>query len=151
MDKRRITGLRYFVLTLSLFAYSVFPAEVTRFDDGPLKGKGLPFSESVRVGDLLFLSGILGTDADGKLAPGGIEAEAKQIFTNVSAVLKRRGLSLADVFKCTVFLADIAEWPAFNDVYKQYFSAPYPARGAFAASGLAFNARAEVECIAAYQ
>ena len=63
-------------------------------------------------------------------------------------MLERNGSSLADVVKCTVFLADIAEWGAFNDIYKQYFRQPYPARSALGASGLALGGRAEVECIA---
>ena len=126
-------------------------AEISFFDDGPLAGSGLPFSESVRAGDLLFLSGQLGTGADGELVAGGIEAEAEQTLRNITAALQRRGLSLTDVDKCTVFLADIAEWPRFNEVYKRHFQPPYPARSAFGARGLALGARVEVECIAAYR
>ena len=111
--------------------------------------QSLPFSEAVRVGDVLYLSGQIGT-APGtfELVPGGIEAEAAQTLENVQAVLDRHGSSLGEVFKCTVFLADIEEWPAFNEVYRRYFSAPYPARSALAASGLALGARVEVECLA---
>lgn len=111
--------------------------------------RGRPFSEAVRAGDLLFLAGQLGTDpATGQLVAGGIGPEARQALENIKAVLERNGSSLADVVKCTVFLADIAEWGAFNDIYKQYFRQPYPARSALGASGLALGARAEVECIA---
>ena len=106
-----------------------------------------PFSEAVRAGDFLFLSGAIGEDG-GKLAPGGIQPEARQTLTNVKRVLEANGASLSDVVKCTVFLADIAEWPAFNDVYREFFKKPFPARSAFAASGLAMNARVELECIA---
>jgi 2-iminobutanoate/2-iminopropanoate deaminase len=126
-------------------------AEISFFDDGPLAGRGLPFSESVRAGDLLFLAGQIGTGPDGELLPGGIEPEAEQTLRNVTAALQRRGLGLADVVKCTVFLADIAEWPRFNEVYKRHFQAPYPARSALGANGLAMGARVEVECIAAYR
>jgi enamine deaminase RidA (YjgF/YER057c/UK114 family) len=80
--------------------------------------------------------------------PGGIKAEARRSLTLVQEALKRNGSSLADVVKCTVFLADIAEWPAFNEVYTEFFKKPFPARSALAASGLARNARVEVECIA---
>lgn len=125
-------------------------AEVTKFNDGPLKDMGLPFSESVRVGDVLFLSGVLGMTADGKLAPGGVTAEAGQAMQNIADVLERRGLSMQDIVKCTVFLADISEWAAFNEVYKSYMKPPYPARSALGANGLAENARLEIECIAAY-
>ena len=137
------------VLALCTFAQPAFAAEVTFHDDGPNKGK-FPFSESVRVGDILFLSGQIGDGKDGKLAPGGINAEANQILVNISGALVSRGLSLKDVVKCTVFLADIAEWADFNEVYKQHFKRPYPARSALGASGLALDARAEVECIASY-
>ncbi|HEY0940380.1 MAG TPA: RidA family protein [Steroidobacter sp.] len=106
-----------------------------------------PFSEAVRAGDFLFLSGAIG-ETDGKLAPGGIQPEARQTLKNVQRVLEENGASLADVVKCTVFLADIAEWPAFNTVYREFFKKPFPARSAFAASGLALNARVELECIA---
>src|SRR5688572_22208355 len=111
--------------------------------------RNLPFSEAVRAGDLLFLSGVIGYDAaTDKVVPGGIKAESRQALTLVKDVLTRNGLSLADVVKCTVFLADIAEWPAFNEVYVEFFKKPYPARSALAASGLARNGRVEVECIA---
>lgn len=110
----------------------------------------LPFSQAVRVGDLVFLSGALG-NAPGTLdlAPGGIEAETRQTMENIQATLESFGLGLEDVVKCTVMLADIAEWPAFNTVYRTFFEPPFPARSAFAASGLALGARVEVECIAA--
>jgi len=111
--------------------------------------RSLPFSEAVRVGDVLYLSGQVGlVPGSLDLASGGIEAEAAQTLDNIQAVLERHGASMEDVFKCTVFLADIAEWPAFNEVYRRYFSAPYPARSALAASGLALGARVEVECLA---
>lgn len=125
-------------------------AEVTMFNDGPLKDMGLPFSESVRVGDVLFLSGVLGMTDDGKLAPGGMAAEADQAMQNIAGALERRGLSMQHIVKCTVFLADISEWAAFNEVYKRYMKPPYPARSALGANGLAENARLEIECIAAY-
>jgi len=109
----------------------------------------LPFSEAVRAGDLLFLSGQIGYDpATGQPVPGGIKAEATRALTLIKGILTRNGATLADVVKCTVFLADIAEWPAFNAVYGEFFKKPYPARSALAASGLARNARVEVECIA---
>lgn len=109
----------------------------------------LPFSEAVRAGDLLFLSGQIGYEpATGKVVPGGIKAEARQALTLIKGILTRNGSSLADVVKCTVFLADIAEWPTFNEVYGEFFKAPFPARSALAANGLARNARVEVECIA---
>lgn len=140
------------VLATLLLASSpgIQAAEIARFDEGPLAGMGYPFSESARAGDLLFLAGQVGEDADGKLVPGGIRAEAGQLMLNIESALGRRGLTMDHVVKCTVFLADIDEWGAFNEVYKRHFSPPYPARSAMAASGLVGDARVEMECIAAY-
>lgn len=111
--------------------------------------KSLPFSEAVQVGSLLFLSGQIGSlPGSTTLAPGGIGPEARQALANIQAILARHGASLKDVVKCTIFLADIGEWGAFNAVYREVFSAPYPARSALGSSGLVFGARAEVECMA---
>ena len=111
--------------------------------------RDLPFSEAVRAGDFMFLSGQIGIDpATGKPVAGGIKAESRQALTLIKDVLTRNGASLSDVVKCTVFLADIAEWPTFNEIYAEFFKKPFPARSALAASGLARGARVEVECIA---
>ena len=111
-----------------------------------LNGEPLPFSDAVRVGDVLYLSGQLGIGADGKL-PDGIEAQTKQALENVGAVLKRAGLGYADVFHCTAMLKDMADWPAMNKVYVTYFpEGKRPARSAFGASGLALGALIELEC-----
>ena len=107
-----------------------------------------PFSEAVRVGDVLYLSGALGIDANGSLVPGGIEAETRQALANVAAVLGRHGSAMDRVVTATVMLADMAEWPVFNEVYVSYFGQP-AARSAFGTNGLALGARVEVECIAA--
>lgn len=141
---------RILLATAVLFSASAFAIEVEKYAEGPLAGKGYPFSESVRVGDVLLLSGQIGSDASGNLVEGGIAQEADQTLKNIAATLERRGLSMSDVVKCTVFLADIGEWGAFNEVYKKHFQAPFPARSALGASGLALNARVEVECVAAY-
>lgn len=121
------------------------------FINSPLaKAVKLPFSQGVRVGDVLYLSGALG-NVPGKLelVPGGIEAEARQTMDNIGAVLKENGLTFADVFKCTVMLADMADWPTFNRIYLDYFDPDrLPARSAFGASGLALGARIELECMA---
>lgn len=108
---------------------------------------GLPFSDAVRVGNLLILSGKLGTlPGTTELVPGGIKPEAKQALENIKTSLERYGASMEDVVKCTVMIADIAQWPDFNEVYVTYFPGPKPARSAFGAAGLAFNGRVEVEC-----
>lgn len=109
----------------------------------------LPFSDAVRVGRLLFLSGQIGNiPGTTDLAPGGIRGEARQTMENIRAVLEANGSSMDRVIKATVMLADIAEWPAFNEEYVTYFPGDKPARSAFAGSGLAFGARCEVEVIA---
>ncbi|MDJ0655092.1 MAG: Rid family detoxifying hydrolase [Xanthomonadales bacterium] len=109
----------------------------------------LPFSEATRVGDTLYLSGQIGNKPGTlELAEGGVGPETEQTLKNIQATLERHGSSLSQVAKCTVFLADIAEWPAVNKVYKQFFKPPYPARSAVAGSGLAIGARVEIECIA---
>jgi 2-iminobutanoate/2-iminopropanoate deaminase len=120
------------------------------FDEGPMAGKGYPFSESVRVGNILFISGQVGVDENNELVEGGITGETRQVISNIGGALARRGLGFSDVVKCTVFLADVAEWGEFNTIYTSYFEPPYPARSALGANGLALEARLEVECIAAY-
>jgi 2-iminobutanoate/2-iminopropanoate deaminase len=108
----------------------------------------LPFSESVRVGDLLYLSGQLGTDSTGKLVPGGIAPETRQAMENIRAAVQRQGSSMSRVVKCLVMLADMREWGAMNAVYVSFFPDRLPARSALGASGLALGARVEIECIA---
>jgi 2-iminobutanoate/2-iminopropanoate deaminase len=107
-----------------------------------------PLSQYVRVGETLYLSGALGTGADGKLAEGGIGPETRQTLTNIKATLEKAGATIDDVVKCTVFLADMAEWGAMNDVYKTFFEKNKPARSAVGVTGLARSARVEIECIA---
>jgi reactive intermediate/imine deaminase len=111
-----------------------------------------PFSPAVRVGDLLFLSGQIGArmqNGQMTLVPGGMEAEARQAMDNIKQVLEDNGSGLDRVVKCTVMLANMADWPAFNTVYASYFPGPKPARSALGANGLALGAKVEVECIAA--
>ena len=121
---------------------------VERFGKPMLGTQRLPFSDAVRVGDTLYLSGQIGLGSDGKL-PAGIDAQARQAMDNIGGVLKARGLGFGDVVKCTVMLDNMADWPAFNKVYVTYFAdEKYPARSAFGADGLAIGALVEVECMA---
>ncbi len=106
----------------------------------------MPFSEAVRVGNLLFLSGQIGdvyTDIPGqsKLAEGGIRPETRQTMENIKSVLERYGLRLENVVKCTCMLADIKEWGEMSEEYIKYFPINKPARSAFAGTGLAMGAR----------
>jgi 2-iminobutanoate/2-iminopropanoate deaminase len=106
-------------------------------------------SEFVRVVNVLYLSGKLGTDSTGKLAQGGIGPETKQTLENIKAVLEKNGSSMDNVIKCTVMLADIKEWADMNTVYVTFFKKErLPARSAFGTSGLVQSARVEIECMA---
>jgi len=109
------------------------------------------FSLAVRSGDLIFLSGQLGAvpgETPPRVIEGGIEAETRQTMENVIAVLDAAGATLEDLLKCTVFLADIADYEAMNAVYAEYFPSDPPARAALAGSGLALGALVELDCIA---
>jgi reactive intermediate/imine deaminase len=110
-----------------------------------------PFSPAVQVGDVIFLSGQIGTDASasGGVVAGGIEAETKQTLDNIKRTLEAIGHSMDDVVKCTVMMADMKEWDRMNTIYSTYFrDGRLPARSAFGANGLALGARVEIECIA---
>ena len=108
----------------------------------------LPFSAAVRVGNMLYVSGQMGTDESLKIVAGGIEAETRQTLANMKAILERHGSSLDRVVKCMVMMADMSEWPAMNAVYVQHFTNHLPARSAFGAASLALGGRVEIECMA---
>jgi reactive intermediate/imine deaminase len=111
------------------------------------------FSSAVRTGDLLFLSGQIGAlpgVSPPQVIEGGVQAETRQTMENIIAVLEAAGLGLQDLVKCTVFLADIEDYGAVNEVYATYFPSDPPARSALAGSGLALGSLVEIECIAAF-
>jgi reactive intermediate/imine deaminase len=140
-----------FVLLATSILAACSPAPARHHDPEFLTPYGVPrypFSPAVRVGDILYLSGQLGTDSSGTLVAGGVEAETRQALENIKDVLARTGSSMDRVVKCTVMMADMKEWPAMNGVYATYFPAHRPARSAFGTTGLALNARLEIECIA---
>src|SRR5438105_245380 len=108
-----------------------------------------PLSDFVRVGNMLYLSGKLGTDSTGKLVSGGIAAETKQTMENIKSTLESNGSSMDHVIKCTVMLADIKERDEMSSVYATFFKKErMPARSAFGTTGLALNGRVEIECMA---
>ena len=107
---------------------------------------GFPFSDAVRVGPMLYLSGQIGTDSTGALVAGGIASETRQTMDNIRAVLERNGSSMDDVVKCTVMVEDIAQWGDVNAIYRTYFPNHFPARSALGADGLALGALVEIEC-----
>ena len=147
MIKRILMVLPFFLLSACEVKVED-TAEVEYLQMPGMEEMGLPFSSAVRVDNMLFLSGALGLDSEtGSLVEGGIQPETRKTLENISQTLEAFGSSMDKVVKCTVFLADIAEWPAMNEVYKTFFPNK-PARSALAASGLALNARVEIECIA---
>jgi 2-iminobutanoate/2-iminopropanoate deaminase len=110
-----------------------------------------PYSHAVRTGQLLFVSGQVPIDpASGNLVDGDIAAQTVRVMQNLDAVLKAAGLSLADVVRTTIFLADMNDFAAINAVYGTFFSDPYPARATVQVSRLPKDARVEIDAIAAY-
>jgi reactive intermediate/imine deaminase len=110
---------------------------------------GLTFSPAVRVGDIIYLSGQIGNHIGTReLVAGGVAAETRQALENIRTVLEAGGSSLDRAFKCTVFLADIGDYAAMNEVYAGFFPKDPPARSTVAGSGLALGARVEIECMA---
>jgi len=111
---------------------------------------GFPFSEAVRVGHMLYLSGQVGEVPTGPgetaLVEGGIQAETRQAMENIKAVLERYGTSLDRVVKCLVMIDDMSEWPAMNEVYGSSLPDTKKARSAIGADGLAMGAKVEIEC-----
>jgi len=108
----------------------------------------VPISQAVRVGDLVYLAGQVAADPGTGQMPEGLAAQTEQIFKNASTVLAAAGLDLSHVFKCNVYLTNIADFPAFNEVYARHFSKPYPARTTVGVAGLPRGALLEIEMIA---
>ena len=109
-----------------------------------------PYSQAIKVGELVFVSGQLPIDpATGAFPEGGIKEQTRQSILNAQAILKEAGADLSNVVKTTVLLADIADFGAMNEVYASFFNAPYPARSAFAVRDLPKGALVEIEMIAA--
>ncbi len=112
-------------------------------------GLDLPFSEAVRVGDMLYLSGMVGIrPGTMQLVEGGLEAESRQTMDNIRGMLAAAGASFDDVVRCLVMLEDIGQWSRFNAIWVEYFGDARPARSAIGADGLALGAAVEVECVA---
>ena len=119
---------------------------VERLPPVMLDGKPLPFSQGVRVGDVLYMSGQIGLGEDSSL-PLGMDAQARRVMERVSDTLKLVGLGWNNVIRCTVMLENMTDWPAFNKIYTAYVDpAHLPARSAFGTDGLALGALVEVQC-----
>jgi len=110
-----------------------------------------PYSQAVRAGQLLFASGQIPTDpVTGAIVAGDVAAQTRRVFDNLGAVLKAASLSFADVVRTTVFLADMNDFAAMNEVYGTYFSEPYPARATVQVARLPRDARVEIDLIASF-
>ena len=109
-----------------------------------------PYSQAIQAGDFVYTSGQLGLDPQtGAFPEGGIKEQARQSLNNVKAILEKAGLSMANVVKTTVFLANMEDFAEMNSVYAEFFTEPYPARSAVAVKTLPKNALVEIEVIAA--
>ncbi len=109
-----------------------------------------PYSQAIEANGTVFVSGQLPIDpSTGEFAEGGVQAQARQSLTNMRNILAEAGLSMQNVCKVTVLLADIKDFAAVNEVYAEFFAAPYPARSAFAVAALPKGAAVEIEAIAA--
>jgi 2-iminobutanoate/2-iminopropanoate deaminase len=141
--------LKAMAVTAFLFSQVAIAGELEVEHYAVSEDMQLPFSEAVRVGHVLYLSGQIGFDSrTSSLVEGGIAGETRQTLENIKTTLEKYGSSMSEVVKCTVFLADISEWAAMNEVYKTYFPSKPPARSALGSSGLAMGARTEIECMA---
>ncbi len=108
-----------------------------------------PYSQAIKVGNMIFASGQIPVDpATGEFAEGGIKGQTRQSLTNAQAILKEAGSDLSKVIKTTVFLSDMGNFAAMNEVYAEFFQQPYPARSAVAVKDLPKGALVEIECIA---
>ena len=111
-----------------------------------------PYSQGIRVGPFLFLSGQVGLDpATGQMVDGDVAAQTRRVLENLAAVLKSAGLSLADVARTTIYLADMNDFARVNEVYGSYFSEPYPARATVQVARLPRDARVEIDAVAAFR
>jgi len=138
------------LLTLFLINPSV-AEEIEHYSSAEALKKDYPFSQAVRVENILYISGIVAQGTDGKIIKGGIIEESHFVLKSMGEILAHFDLGYEDVFKCLVMIDDIGEWPDFNSVYTQYFEKPYPARSAFGADGLALEASLELECLAYFK
>jgi 2-iminobutanoate/2-iminopropanoate deaminase len=149
---------KYFIPTLAV-AVAVFgivtltaltaqsPKTVVQTDKAP-KASG-PLSQAIVAGGFVYCSGQLPVDpATGKVVPGGIEEQTRQVLKNLQAVLQAAGSSLDNVVKCTVLMTDLTEFTAMNKVYAEFFKAPCPARATFQIGALALGVKIEIDCIA---
>jgi 2-iminobutanoate/2-iminopropanoate deaminase len=123
--------------------------QVVRTDSAPAPFQGAPYSQAIRVGELVFVSGQLPVDpATGKLVEGDVAAQTERVFTNIGAILEAAGSSLRNLVKASVFLADLDDFAAMNEVYARFAGEAPPARSTFQVAALPAGARLEIEVVA---
>ena len=123
--------------------------QAVRTDRAPAPFQGAPYSQAIVHGELVFVSGQLGVDpGSGAVVEGGIEAQTEQVMRNLGAILEEAGSSLANVVKATIFLADLGDFAAMNEIYARHMGEPYPARATFQVAALPSGALVEIEVIA---
>jgi len=143
-------SLVFILGTISLCSAKITRTVISTPDAPPAIG---PYSQAIAVeyssGEgMIYVAGQIGMDPTGTLVGGGIQNETAQLFSNIKAILKAGGSSLAEVVECNCMLADLTEYSAFNTVYAKYFSGDFPVRAAVQVSALPKGARAEVKCTA---
>ncbi len=145
-----------FLFPIILIMASILPSQNTIASSIEVLGAdktkelNLPFSEAVAIGDLLFLSGQIGSKpGELKLVKGGVQAETRQAMANIIAILEKYGSSVDKIAKCTIFLGNMDEWAEMNIAYLEALGDHRPARSALGANGLALGGSVEIECIAA--
>jgi 2-iminobutanoate/2-iminopropanoate deaminase len=122
---------------------------VIRTDQAPAPFQGAPYSQGIAHANLVFVSGQLGVDSGGNMVEGGVTEQTEQVMNNLSAILEAGGSSLANVVKATIFLADLGDFQAMNEVYGRYMGDEPPARATFQVGALPSGALVEIEVIAA--
>jgi 2-iminobutanoate/2-iminopropanoate deaminase len=122
---------------------------VIRTDKAPAPFQGAPYSQAIAHGGLVFVSGQVGVDPGGNMVEGGIAEQTEQVMKNLSAILEAAGTSLKNVVKATIFLADLGDFQAMNEVYARHMGDEPPARATFQVAALPAGAVVEIEMIAA--
>jgi 2-iminobutanoate/2-iminopropanoate deaminase len=122
--------------------------EVRRIHNARDKGFSAAVTVPVGTGTLIFISGEIGRDGEGKLVPGGMEAEASQCFANIRYALERAGAGFKNVVRITAYVKDLADYPAYAKVRSETFGADWPASASVGVSDLLFGARVEVDAVA---
>lgn len=142
-------AMRTLALLGSILIAAPAGAQEKQILGAPGANLGLPFTPAIRIGDVIYLSGQIGNvPGTRNLVPGGTAAEVRQTLTNIKALLEQSGSSMDRVFKCTVFLTDINDYTAMNEVYTTFFPKDPPARSTVAVTALALGAKTEIECVA---